>query len=90
MKFSELAIPGVFAIDLEPFDDTRGTLACTFCIDEFTHHGFETAGRAMQYFDESQACNPARHASPAPTTRGDEACAVHTWGFDVVVDLVGL
>jgi dTDP-4-dehydrorhamnose 3,5-epimerase len=39
MKFSELALPGVFAIEPELFEDERGFFARSFCKEEFKHYG---------------------------------------------------
>jgi len=40
--FRELALPGVFAIEPEPFVDERGIFTRTFCVDELAGRGLET------------------------------------------------
>ncbi|HEX8940882.1 MAG TPA: dTDP-4-dehydrorhamnose 3,5-epimerase family protein [Candidatus Limnocylindrales bacterium] len=42
MRFTELAVPGVFLIDLEERRDERGFFARTFCAREFADHGLVT------------------------------------------------
>ena len=42
MIFRELTIPGVFAIQADPFVDGRGSFARTFCVEEFAAQGLET------------------------------------------------
>lgn len=39
MRFTELAIPGVWRIDVEPSSDIRGEFARTFCAEEFKNRG---------------------------------------------------
>ena len=42
MKFEETAIPGVWLIELERLEDSRGFFARTFCEKEFAAHGLRT------------------------------------------------
>ena len=42
MIFAETALPGVYAIDLEPHEDERGSFARVFCAREFAEHGLDT------------------------------------------------
>lgn len=39
MKFTPLALPGVWRIDLDRREDARGFFARTFCAEEFARHG---------------------------------------------------
>jgi len=39
MKFTELALPGVWLIEPEPFSDERGVFYRLFCAQEFAAHG---------------------------------------------------
>lgn len=41
MRFTELALPGVYQIDLEPHYDERGFFARTWCRDEFARRGLQ-------------------------------------------------
>lgn len=42
MKFTQVTIPGVWVIDVEPREDARGFLARTYCEQEFAAHGLNT------------------------------------------------
>ncbi len=42
MKFTETKLKGAFIIELEPFNDLRGSFARTFCANEFKEHGLNT------------------------------------------------
>src|SRR5260370_40664944 len=39
MIFTESPLPGVFLVDLEPFNDERGFFARSYASDEFAAHG---------------------------------------------------
>lgn len=39
MKFVETKLKGAFVIELQPFNDHRGSFARTFCAREFAEHG---------------------------------------------------
>ena len=39
MHFSETSLPGVTIIDLQRFDDERGSFARSFCVDEMAAAG---------------------------------------------------
>lgn len=88
MRFSELELPGVFLVEVEPHVDERGWFARAYCAREFAEHGLEPVAvqtnlsynarggtlRGMHYQDES-----APEAKLVRCLRG----AIH----DVVVDL---
>lgn len=42
LRFTELELPGVFIVDLEPKGDERGFFARTFSADLFEEHGLES------------------------------------------------
>jgi dTDP-4-dehydrorhamnose 3,5-epimerase len=42
MKFTPLRLKGVYIVDIEPLEDSRGMFARTFCIEEFASHGLAT------------------------------------------------
>lgn len=42
MIFAETKLPGVFVVDLEPREDSRGFFARAWCEHEFEEHGLET------------------------------------------------
>ncbi len=43
MKFTETKLKGAFIIELEPFNDERGSFARAYCAKEFGAHGLSTA-----------------------------------------------
>jgi dTDP-4-dehydrorhamnose 3,5-epimerase len=43
MRFESTDLAGVWLVDLEPRQDSRGYFARTFCVDEFRAHGLETS-----------------------------------------------
>jgi dTDP-4-dehydrorhamnose 3,5-epimerase len=43
MIFTETSLKGAFIVDCAPITDERGFFARSFCQDEFTSRGFETA-----------------------------------------------
>lgn len=42
MEFTETPLQGAYVIDIEPYEDSRGFFARTFCVEEFAQHGLET------------------------------------------------
>lgn len=42
MKFAPLRLKGVYIVDIEPLEDSRGMFARTFCIEEFASQGLPT------------------------------------------------
>jgi dTDP-4-dehydrorhamnose 3,5-epimerase len=42
VKFTETKLQGAFIIELQPFNDPRGSFARTFCANEFGEHGLNT------------------------------------------------
>ena len=88
MRFTELVIPGAFAVDIEPAHDERGFFARTFDRDEFERHGLATSFAQVSIsYNRRKGTLRGLHyqAEPAPEaklvrcTRG----SIH----DVVVDL---
>jgi dTDP-4-dehydrorhamnose 3,5-epimerase len=88
MKFSELALPGVFAVDLEPSEDARGTFARTFCIDEFAQHGLETSVvQCSTSTSARRATLRGMHLQRPPDEETKLVRCTRGVAFDVVVDL---
>lgn len=88
MLFTELAIPGAYAVDPEPRADERGLFARTVCVESFAAVGLDAA------FVQSSVSWNARagtlrgmHWQTAP--HGEDKLIRCTAGavFDVVVDL---
>lgn len=88
MRFTELKIPGVFLIEIEPRLDERGFFARTFCETEFAAHGLPT------HFPQ---CNLSRnrrrgtlrgmHFEAKPTQESKLVRCNSGAIYDVVVDL---
>lgn len=88
MKFSELALPGVFAIDLESSEDTRGAFARTFCVDEFAQHGLETrVAQCSTSTNVQRATLRGMHLQRSPHEETKLVRCTRGAAFDVVVDL---
>jgi dTDP-4-dehydrorhamnose 3,5-epimerase len=90
VMFRELGLPGVFAIETEPYLDERGSFARTFCVEELAANGLE-AGVAQC----SVSANPHRgtlrglHLQLAPHEETKLVRCSRGAIFDVVVDLRG-
>jgi dTDP-4-dehydrorhamnose 3,5-epimerase len=88
MRFSETAIPGVVAVDIEPREDARGAFARLHCPDEFT-----AAGHPFAPAQTSLSRNPrtgtlrGMHYQPPPHSETKLVRAVRGRIFDVALDL---
>lgn len=88
MKFTPLALPGAFLVDIEAQADQRGFFARTVCVDEFARHGLEA-----RFVQQSVSFNPnpgtlrGLHFQAEP--HQEEKLVRVTRGalFDVLVDL---
>ena len=49
MIFTPTRLEDAFLIELEPHADERGSLARTFCEQEFAEHGLDDADRPEQH-----------------------------------------
>jgi dTDP-4-dehydrorhamnose 3,5-epimerase len=88
MKFSELSLPGVFAIDVEPFEDERGEFARTFCMDEFVQHGLEArVAQCSTSTNRRRGTLRGMHLQLPPHEETKLVRCVRGAVFDVVVDL---
>lgn len=87
MKFTALALPGVYEIDIAPAGDERGFFARTFCAEEFAAAGLP--GDFVQHsisYNRRAGTLRGLHYQRAPL----EAKLVRCLGgaaFDVIVDL---
>jgi dTDP-4-dehydrorhamnose 3,5-epimerase len=55
MIFRELALGGVFSIELNPYGDERGQFVRTWCRDEFSRHGID-----VTFAETAASINPQR------------------------------
>jgi dTDP-4-dehydrorhamnose 3,5-epimerase len=88
IKFSELALPGAFAINLEPSEDARGTFERTFCVDEFAQYGWETrVAQCSTSTNRQRATLRGMHLQRTPHEETKLVRCTRGAAFDVVVDL---
>jgi dTDP-4-dehydrorhamnose 3,5-epimerase len=88
VKFSELALHDVFALDAEPFVDERGSFARTFCVDEFVAHGLEPrVAQCSVSVSERRGTLRGLHLQLAPFEETKVVRCTRGAVFDVVVDL---
>ncbi|MEI9983438.1 MAG: dTDP-4-dehydrorhamnose 3,5-epimerase [Aliidongia sp.] len=87
MKFTALALPGVFEIDIEPAADARGLFARVFCAEEFAAHGLP--GDFVQHsisYNHRAGTLRGLHYQQAPLEAKLVRCLAGA-AFDVIVDL---
>jgi dTDP-4-dehydrorhamnose 3,5-epimerase len=88
VRFEELAIPGVFALEVEPVHDDRGFFARTYSREELAEHGIDfNVVQASVSFNERRATLRGMHLQRPPH---EEAKLVRCFAgsvHDVVVDL---
>jgi len=88
MRFTSLALEGLYAIDVEPHTDDRGFFARTFCEKEFTSRGL--VGRYSQSsisFNAHRGTVRGMHFSVAPHAETKIVRCTTGSIWDVVVDL---
>ena len=88
MKFKELEIPGVWVIDAELVEDTRGVFRRHFCAKEFAERGIETA-MVQGNISENPHQHTLRgfHYQVAPHSEGKTLSCFSGSLYDIVVDL---
>lgn len=88
MKFSELALPDVFAIDAEPAVDERGSFTRTFCADEFEARGLEPrVAQCSVSANDRRGTLRGMHLQLAPSEETKVVRCIRGAIFDVAVDL---
>ncbi len=88
MRFEELAIPGVFALELEPVHDSRGFFARTYSRTELGEHGIEfDVVQASVSFNERRGTLRGMHLQRPPHEEAKLVRCVAGSVHDVVVDL---
>jgi dTDP-4-dehydrorhamnose 3,5-epimerase len=88
VRFEELEIPGVFALELEPAGDRRGFFARTYSREEMDDHGiaFEVV-QASVSFNERRGTLRGLHLQRPPHEEAKLVRCVAGSVYDVVVDL---
>ena len=88
MRFSELSLHGVFALDGEPSVDERGSFTRTFCVDEFGAHGLEPrVAQCSVSANDRAGTLRGMHLQLAPFEETKVVRCTRGAIFDVVVDL---
>ncbi|HTO91919.1 MAG TPA: dTDP-4-dehydrorhamnose 3,5-epimerase [Candidatus Sulfotelmatobacter sp.] len=88
MIFEALALPGAFAIDLEPRGDERGFFARVFCQKEFAAHGLATEMvQANVSQNVSKGTLRGMHYQRAPFAEVKLVRCIHGTIHDVIIDL---
>lgn len=88
MIFEALALPGAFAIDLEPRGDERGFFARAFCQKEFAAHGLATEMvQANVSQNVSKGTLRGMHYQRAPFAEVKLVRCIHGTIHDVIIDL---
>jgi dTDP-4-dehydrorhamnose 3,5-epimerase len=88
VRFEELAIPGVFALELEPVHDTRGFFARTYSREELAAHGIDfEVTQASVSFNERRGTLRGLHLQRPPHEEAKLVRCLAGSVHDVVVDL---
>lgn len=88
MRYTELSVAGVFAVDIEPIADERGFFARTVCSDELAKRGLPA-----HYCQSSISSNAKRgtlrgmHFQAAPSRESKLVRCTQGALYDVVLDL---
>ena len=88
MKFIETSLAGLYIIEIEPIEDTRGFFARSFCAHEFRAHGLEhTIAQCNISFNEKVATLRGLHFQAAPHEEAKLVRCTRGAIYDVVVDI---
>jgi dTDP-4-dehydrorhamnose 3,5-epimerase len=88
MKFTGADIPGVFLIDLERHEDSRGFFARTFCRDEFAAHGLRSSFvQCNLSSNDRRGTLRGMHYQARPHEEAKVVCCTRGAVYDVLVDL---
>jgi dTDP-4-dehydrorhamnose 3,5-epimerase len=88
VKFTPLAVPGAFRVELEPKRDDRGYFARWWCEDEFMAQGIHfEAVQANTGFSPLAGTLRGLHFQSAPEAEAKYVRCTRGAAFDVVVDL---
>jgi dTDP-4-dehydrorhamnose 3,5-epimerase len=88
VRVEELAIPGVFALELEPVHDSRGFFARTYSATELAEHGIDfDVAQASVSFNERRGTLRGMHLQRPPHEEAKLVRCLAGSVHDVVVDL---
>jgi dTDP-4-dehydrorhamnose 3,5-epimerase len=87
MKFTETKIPGVFVIELEKREDSRGYFARAWCQREFEAHGLPNFVQTNMSLCKQKGTVRGLHYQVAPHGEAKYMRCIRGAIFDVVVDI---
>ena len=88
MKFTETALTGAYVIDLEPFADSRGLFARTFCVQEFEAHGLNpTVAQCNLSVTRQRGALRGMHYQIAPAAETKLVRCSAGAIYDIIIDL---
>jgi len=88
VKFTELAIAGAYAVEVELLEDERGAFARTFCTDEFVRIGLEPGvAQCSISLNRRRATLRGMHLQLAPQEETKLVRCTRGSIFDAIVDL---
>jgi dTDP-4-dehydrorhamnose 3,5-epimerase len=88
MKFTPAKIPGVWIVEQERFTDERGYFARTWCAEEFSAHGLNSAlVQCSTSFNLKRGTLRGLHYQAAPYAEDKLVRCTRGGIFDVAVDL---
>jgi dTDP-4-dehydrorhamnose 3,5-epimerase len=87
MKFTETRIPGVFVIELEKREDSRGYFARAWCEREFEAHGLPKFVQSNMSMCKQKGTIRGFHYQVAPHGEAKYMRCIRGAIFDVVVDI---
>jgi len=88
MIFTETSLPGVYLIDIEPLEDSRGFFARGWCQKEFEAHGLDAAISQVNIsFNPHAGTLRGLHYQREPKAEAKTIRCVRGAVFDVAVDM---
>jgi len=88
MIFTETSLPGIYLIDIEPVEDSRGFFARGWCRKEFEEHGLDTSVNQMNISHNPDAGTlRGLHYQQEPYAEAKTVRCVRGAVFDVAVDM---
>ncbi len=89
MRFTPASLPEALIVDVDPFEDERGSFARVFCAREFSIHAPDAAGPVQVNMSFNRRAGTIRglHFQVAPHEETKLVRCVRGGVFDVVVDI---
>src|SRR5437762_2790115 len=88
MIFKETKLSGAYVIEIEPLEDDRGSLARTFCREEFEKHGLSPqVAQCNISYNRSKGTLRGMHYQVAPHEEAKLVTCLTGAIYDVIVDV---